>query len=83
MDRRDNGIRRRRQKAVDLMGAGDRFGFRAPIGPEFRPDTGEGKKRAVLIERELHHVLFSWFPGLALTRTQRICSPEPGIGFPA
>src|SRR6516225_5526793 len=57
MDRRDDGIRRGRQKAVDLMRARDRLRLGATVAAERGPDAGEGEQRPVIGERKPHHVL--------------------------
>ena len=49
MDRLDDRIRRRGQKAIDVVRAGGRLRFRATIAFEFGPDARE----AVLIGNSL------------------------------
>jgi hypothetical protein len=57
MDRFDDGVRRRREKAVDLMRAGDRFRFRPAVALELGPDAGEAGQRPIVIDREPDDVL--------------------------
>ena len=57
MDRLDDRVRRRRQKAVDQVRAGDRFRFR-PIALELGPDAGEAGQRPIIINREPDDILF-------------------------
>jgi hypothetical protein len=57
MDRRDDGIRRRGQKAVDQMWPGDRLGLGATVAPELGPDAGEGRERPITVECKLNDVL--------------------------
>ena len=52
MDRFDDGIRRRRQKTIDLMRAGDRFRFRSAVALEVGPDAGEAGQGPIIIDRE-------------------------------
>ena len=58
MDRLDDRVRRRRQKAVDEVRAGDRFRFRPTIALELGPDAGEAGQRPIIINREPDDVLF-------------------------
>src|SRR6476660_502488 len=59
MDWFDDRIRGSRQKAVDEVGAGDRFGLGPTVTSELGPDAGERKQRPVLIERKPNYVLFA------------------------
>jgi hypothetical protein len=43
----------------DQVRAGDRFGFGAPLAPEFGPDTREGEEQPVVIQREPDDILFA------------------------
>jgi hypothetical protein len=58
MDRLDDGVRCRRQKAVDLMRPRHRIRLRAAITVERRPDAGEGEQRAVVVEREPDDIFY-------------------------
>jgi hypothetical protein len=58
MNRLDDGVRRRREKAVHQMRTGDRLRLRAAIAVEFSPDARKTKQRAAFIERKPDHVLF-------------------------
>ncbi len=57
--RLDDGIRRRRQEAVDEVRAGDGFRLPATVAPELGPDAAESEQRSIVIERKPHHVLFA------------------------
>jgi hypothetical protein len=57
MDRFDDSVRRRREKAVDLMRARNRFRFRPAVALELSPDAGEAGQRPIIINRELDDVL--------------------------
>ena len=48
MDRFDDRVRRRREKAVDVMRAGDRFRFRPAVAFELGPDAGEAGQRPIV-----------------------------------
>jgi multidrug resistance efflux pump len=48
----DDRVGRRRQEAVDKVGAGDGFRLGAAVSAEFGPDAGEGEQRTVVIECE-------------------------------
>jgi hypothetical protein len=52
VDRLNDRVRRRGQEAVDQVRAGERLRLGATIAFEFGPDTGERKRRAIIIERE-------------------------------
>jgi hypothetical protein len=43
MDRLDDCVRRRRQKPVNEVRAGDRFGLGAALALELGPDAGESE----------------------------------------
>jgi hypothetical protein len=55
----DDRVRGRCQEAVDEVRAGDRFGFGASVAPELGPNSSKGEQRAVIIEREPHHILLA------------------------
>src|SRR6185436_15007913 len=57
MDRFDDDVRRRRQKTIDLMRAGDRFRFRPTVALELGPDAGKAGQRPVVVDREPDNVL--------------------------
>jgi hypothetical protein len=42
----------RREKAVDLMRAGDRFGFVPAVALELGPDAGKARQRAIVTNRK-------------------------------
>lgn len=67
MDRRDDCVRFNRQKTVDKVRAGSRFGFGAPVAVVLGPNTGEREQRTILIEREPNDILLSGF-GVRLRR---------------
>jgi len=52
VDGLDDRVRRRRQEAVDVMRAGDRFGLGAAVAPELCPYPSEGEERSIFIQRE-------------------------------
>ena len=57
MYRFNDGVRRRCQKAIDQMWAGDRLRLGAAVTFEVGPNAAEREERPVLIEREPHHIL--------------------------
>jgi len=57
MDRRDDGVRRRHQVAVDLMRTRDRLGLGTAVAVKRRPDAGEAKQRPPIVQREPNDVL--------------------------
>jgi hypothetical protein len=54
----DDGVRRRRQKTVDLMRSWQRLRFRASVALEFDPDAREADQRPIIIDCEPDHILF-------------------------
>ena len=58
MDRLNDGVRRRREKAVDLMRAGDRFRFRPAVAFELGPDAREAGRLPIIIDSEPDDVFF-------------------------
>jgi hypothetical protein len=61
MDRLNDGVRRRRQEAVDLMWPGYRLRLSAAIAVECRPDARERRERAIVAERESNNVFLLRF----------------------
>jgi hypothetical protein len=57
VDRFDDRLRRRGEKAVDLMRAGNRFRFRPAVALELGPDASKAGQRSVVIDREPDDVL--------------------------
>jgi hypothetical protein len=57
MDRLNDRIRCRRQKAIDQVGTGERLRLCAAIALEFGPDAGKGEQRPIIVEREPDDVL--------------------------
>jgi hypothetical protein len=58
MDRLDDGIRRGRQEAVDLVRARNRFRFRSAVTLELGPDAAKAGQRPIIVNREPDDVLF-------------------------
>lgn len=58
MDRFDDGIRRRGQKAVNVVRTGDRLRLRAAITLELSPDSRKASQRPIIIDCESDDVLF-------------------------
>jgi hypothetical protein len=59
MDRLDDGVRRCRQKTIDEVRAGDRFRLSPAVAFEYGSQAGEGKRRAVVAQREPHDILLA------------------------
>jgi hypothetical protein len=59
MDRLDDGVRCRRQEAVDQTRAGNGFRLGAPVALELAPDASEREQRPIVVEREPYDVLFA------------------------
>ena len=57
MDRLDDDVRCRRQKAVDLMRPWHRLRLRAAITVERRPDASESEQRSVIVQGEPDDIL--------------------------
>ena len=70
----DHGVRRRGEKAVHLMRAGNRFRYRSAVTLELGPDAGEAGQRPIVVDREPDNVLFL---GLGI-RLRRVFSEAVG-----
>jgi hypothetical protein len=71
MNRIDDGVRRRREKPIDLMRARDRFRFRPAVAFELGPDAGEAGQRPIVVDREPDDILFLG-PGVRFRRSAKL-----------
>jgi hypothetical protein len=58
VNRLDDGIRGRRQEAIDQMRAGDRLRLRAAVALEFCADPGKRRQRPIVAEGKPDNILF-------------------------
>src|ERR1700694_1277949 len=59
MDRLNDRMGRGREKAIDQMGAGDRFRLRAAVASVLGPHAGESEERPTIIERKPNDVFLA------------------------
>ena len=82
MDRLDDGVRRRRQEAIDQMRKWDWPGLGAPVALELGPDAREGRQRPVVVDSEPDHILLGlWVRLWCLLREAVERDQAPVSGF--
>lgn len=57
VDRLDDGVRRRRQEALDVVRSGYRLRFRAAVASKLGPDASEAVEGTILVDCEPDDVL--------------------------
>jgi hypothetical protein len=67
----DDRVGRRRQEAVDKVGAGDGFRLGAAVALELGPDAGKGTELAIVVPREPDNIFLLRFRVCLLSLTRR------------